>query len=97
MASSSSPLADSGDQIEDDVDDVEERIVQAWGRMVIELSRLGVHAGILSAASDSWPLHVRENYEERLDELTRYANQQIDELHQFGEAYDEDEGHAISD
>lgn len=52
-------------------------------------AELAVTVGIIEAAIEQGDTpHVKENFEEKVQETTEYLHTQIHEFMQFGEAYD---------
>jgi hypothetical protein len=70
--------------------DASDEIHDGWQRMIVALSTLGVHAGIMSAVVPNMPLYAQENFVSKMHEITAWAAKQTDEIHDFGESFDED-------
>lgn len=56
-------------------------------------AELAVTVGIVEAAvknNDETPDEVKENFDDKVDGIVEYLNEQILEFQQFGEAYDDE-------
>lgn len=76
---------------ERDHSDADEKITDAWQRLIHEVALLTVDTAIVHASSAQWPLYALENYEEKLNGITAWAHQMRDEIHGFAEAHDGEE------
>jgi hypothetical protein len=61
----------------------------AYKAMCHDLIDLIVNFGLMSAIIDQFPEHVRDSFVERMDNVCAFANAQIREIQQFGEAFDD--------
>lgn len=55
------------------------------------LFTLCLNLGLVASVMDQFPEHVQEGFVERLGIIKEWAEEQIEEVQSFGEAYDEKE------
>jgi len=56
----------------------------------IAVFNLVVNLGLIASVMGQYPEHVQEGFIERLRIVDQWANQMIEEVQSFGEAYDEE-------
>jgi predicted secreted protein len=56
--------------------------------LVYNCAELTVHVGMVGSIAHRWPDQVQENWREKLQGMIEWANQQIEEVQQFAEAFD---------
>jgi hypothetical protein len=54
------------------------------------LAELTVHVGLMSSVANNWPENVQDNWTDKVDGMIERAEQDIREVQQFAEAFDED-------
>jgi hypothetical protein len=64
---------------------VEESVIYSlWSRCM----ELAVNAGLIDSVSGHWPPEVRENWEEKKEQIITKLEQEISEIQTFAEALD---------
>jgi hypothetical protein len=52
---------------------------------------LMVSMGLVGSVMGNYPEEVQANWTERMEKYTEWANNQVEEVQQFGQAYDEED------
>lgn len=61
---------------------------ELFNQLVIRGAELNVNIGLMSSVMDRMPEHAQENWELKLEAITTYLEQQIEEVQAFGEYFD---------
>lgn len=74
--------------VADDNDTAASERGEQFRGLTADVVELAIHVGMMGSAAHEWPREVQENWDERVVQYRRWANQQILEIQQFAESYD---------
>jgi hypothetical protein len=58
-------------------------------RMTLSLMSVAVHAGIMNSVADHWPEETQRSWSDKLNNIAKYCDQQVREIHLFAESFDQ--------
>ena len=63
---------------------------ELWEETALALFMLCIHLGIIASVITTYPEHVQEGFQEKLQQIRDFAQKESEEIQLFGEAYDDE-------